>query len=455
MKYFLLLFLLLLSASVLAEELELIELHPSVTITEDGAFISLIAERGGVALKNADVRITYPSGEIVETQTDEKGEILLEAQEQGTFLFEVTEEGLAGTEIDVSFLKELDISITRNGNTYTICADEALGQIEIVDTGKLKILPTDNKNCVVYTTAAETFTVKARPETMPEPVEVEAGRVLSIQAPESVKAGEGFIVKVLDNSEPVKGATVEFAGTEKRTNSEGKVFFLAESLGTFEIKAEKDGMQPASKSIRVAEEMKEFSVGYPEKTEPGRVIRVAVSFEGEPVENALVELEGVKKATNPEGFAFFSVSREGSHILKVSAKGFEGFLSLVESETERIPAILVFAPTMVTEGSSLEVLVKTGGAPLEGAAVSVGEKQAASDGSGKAEFSGLSPGSYEVKAEKAGYVGAKVSVRVSERAEKPPVGIAVDPLQIGLLVVGILALVFGVHLYKKRRRSRM
>ena len=455
MKRFVLLFVLLLSAGVLAEELELIELHPSITITGEGAFISVIAELGGIALKNADVRITYPSGEIVETKTDEGGEILLEAEEQGFFLFEIIEEGLTGTEIDVSFLKELNISITRNGNTYTICSDEPLGQIEIIDSGKLKILAADQENCVVYTTTTETFTVKARTETNPEPVEVEAGRVLSIMAPEAVKAGEGFIVRILDNSEPAGGATVGFDGTTEITDSEGEVSFLAGSPGEFGITAEKEGLQPATGTIKVIEELKEFSVSFPEKTGPGRVIRVSVSHEGQPVENALFELGETKKATNPEGFAFFSVSMEGSHMLKVSGKGFEEFLSIVEAKEERIPAILVFVPSAVSEGSSLEVLVKSGGGFLEGATVAVGEMEGKTNSEGRAEFSGLGPGVYEVKASKPGYVEAMASVEVSAKGEKPPAEFQVDLLQIGLLAAGLLVFIYGVHRFRKKRRAMM
>ena len=456
MKKAVLFFLLLFSSGVFAEDCLQVELHPSLTVTKEGAFISVIVDCDGTVMKNKEVRIIYPSGKVEETQTNELGEVSLEASQEGQFLFEVMRTKGEPTETEVVYKPpEFNFSISRSGNSYLICSDEALPQVEILDNNSLTIIPTDKKNCIEYTTASQTFVVRARPDAEKEPIKVEAGKILSIRAPATVKQGDSFIVSIFDNSMPAQGARVSFMSQEKTTNSSGKVVFDASEPGEFEIKASIEGMREASEQVKVVKEFEELKVIMPEKTEPGKLIPVKVLHGNKPVENAVVELGGEKKSTNKEGMAFFSVAREGMVDVKVSKEGFSEFSKTLESRAEARPGLKIIAPKQAYAGDSIYITLRVGGVPVEGATVSLDEEEKESDSRGLVEFSSVKAGMHQIKASKKGFLPVSASIEVLNKRKRQTSQQPDLLLPAGLLAVGAITLVVGTRRFLKKRRAMM
>jgi len=449
-------FLLLFSAGVFAEDCLQVQLHPSLTVTKEGAIISVIVDCNGIVMKNTGLKITYPSGKIGETRTDEKGEVSLEASEKGQFLFEVMRAKGEPTETEVVYMPpKLNFSISRSGNSYLICSDKALPQVGILDNNSLTIIPTDKKNCIEYTTASQAFVVRARPSTEEEPIKAEAGKILSIKAPGRVKQGDSFIVSVLDNSMPAQNVKVSFMSQEKTTNSSGKVVFEASEPGEFEVKVSAEGMKEAREQIKVVKEFEELIVVMPEKTEPGKLIPVKVLYGDKPVENAVVELGGEKKSTNKEGMAFFSVVGEGMVDVKVSKEGFSEFSKALESRAEARPGLEIIAPKQAYTGDNIYIALRASGVPVEGAIVSLDGKEKESDSRGLVEFSNVKAGTHQIKASKKGFLAVSTSIEVLNKHKPLPSQQPDILLPGGLLAVAAITLVVGIRRFLKKRRAMM
>ncbi|MFH1235018.1 MAG: hypothetical protein V1493_05410 [Candidatus Diapherotrites archaeon] len=431
----------------LSAECDSIELHPSIMIAEGKATIAVLAECNGMALSNTDVQITYPSGKTVDAKTGANGEIAIQPSEEGSFLFTIS--GEVSNETIVRYEKKLGISISRTADTYTICLDQSVPQIEIIDNGTLNILLTDEKNCAVYTSASGSFEVKVQ-RGEGEPVQAPAGKILSIKVQETIKVGQSFIAIAMDNSQPAQDAIVSFGGQQKTSNASGEAVFSAENAGEFEITAEKEGMQKAVKKISVAGEFKKISVEFPEQAEVGQVIMVRVSSNGIPVENALVELGKSMKATAEDGTAFFAFQESGLSSLKVSAEGFGEFTSAIRIKAEIKKALAISAPEKIVAGQKLEIIITAAEEPAEGAKVSIGAEEKTTDNRGFVEFQITKPGSYEAKASKEGFVEIAKTIEVTE-----PVGTAPENnfgiIALLLLVFGLIVIILGiVRIIRKR-----
>ncbi len=453
---------LLLSFSAFAsvEDCTVLEMHPSIVIEEESARISVIAECDGSALQNAKIKITYPSGETSTTKTSSTGEIFLETSERGRFIFEfLMADGALTNEKTIEFPeKEMNLTVTRNGDTYTVCSDSDVTQFEVVDNGTLNIIPAGENNCADYTTESGEFSAAVtefneETEEFTETV-IGAGKRLRIEAPEEVFAGQSFVARVFDNSEPAEGATVKFMGEEKKANADGEVVFTPLESGELMLTASKEGLASAEAKTTAVEELQELSVEFPPETMPGKLIEIEVKAGETPVEGAIVSLGETKKATNEEGLAFFSVTEKGMFDLSVSKKGFNEFFSTMQSVVEEIPRLEIIAPQKLPEGHSLRVSVESDNKPVEGATVVAGEKEMQTGTEGAAVFTGLNAGKIEISASKEGFEGASAETEIVKAPEQV-VESGPDYLPAAVGGIAIILLVIGIARFYFKRRRRM
>ncbi|MEM0360116.1 MAG: hypothetical protein QXK06_02120 [Candidatus Diapherotrites archaeon] len=443
-------FLLILQFAI-STECNSIEFHKSIVIEGENAKIVVLVSCNGMALADKTATIVYPSGKTIEARTGANGEISIQPSEEGTFFFTLSGEG--GGETKISFETPIKISMLRTGDTFTICVDKPIGQIEIIDNNITKILPLEKSNCTTYTSISRSFEVKATTESG-KTFKAIAGKILSIEAPETVNAGEGFIVKALDNFQPAENAKISFMGEQKTTGLAGDTVFFAKQAGEFEIIAEKEGLEKAVKKIIVLAEPEKLSVEFPKTAKPGEIIKVLVSSKGNPIENARIELGETIKTTGKDGTAFFAIPAEGSAELKVSAPNFQAFSSLIEIKKEAIKPknLEIFAPEKIVAGQPLEVQVKSEGRPVEAAKISVSGIEKTTNSNGIAMFEGLSPGNIEIIAVKDGFNSASQTIEVTAPIPVLPEN-TFGILAVLILLLGLLVLILGVVRVVRKRRQ--
>jgi len=444
------------SMNAFALECELLELHPSITITEEGASMAVLIECDGFAAANEEVRVISPSGGEEVLKTNEFGEISLDSTEEGQFLFEVVNNG-SPTETEIVYDTGLELSIERRGNQYIICANKPVPIIIIKDGDNSRGLTPDESNCVEYTSVSDSFDVEIWKEGDAEPSdEVVAERKLSIDAPKEVALGKSFFVTVFDNSMPARDVNVFFGSEIQKTNVEGIALLTPVTAGEFEIRAETYFVEPAVVSITVLEEPRELEVEVPTAGKAGEVIGIRATSNSEPVANATIKFGETEKQTNADGYAFFTLPKTGVPVVSVKAEGFADFFSTIEViEVAELRPMEISVQEQAFSDYTVPVVVKSVSVPIEGARVRIGEEEKFTNESGIAEFK-LEAGQHGIVAEMKGFETAKASVEIVDKSN----GAEIEPEQdwtwiIAALAVAILVLVIGLIALKFKKRREM
>ncbi|MEM4662562.1 MAG: hypothetical protein QXM75_00905, partial [Candidatus Diapherotrites archaeon] len=292
----------------------------------DGKYqISILVSSNGKGVPNARITVQDSKGLLLEQRTNKNGDFFFNPTKTDNYFMIICIDSNGAescTDRKVVYMQEPNITITRRGSTYTICSNYDFGQFEIVDLNRLNIVQ-QTEGCGRYSTDSERFLVRTAEHGLLEPIEIEAGRFVKVQYPEKVLVDNPFYVYVYENSIPLQDARVEIGGISKITDSKGVVSYVLKTATTYDVKASKEGLLPFNGKITAVSEWERFNVSHPEKVKPLEVFEVKVSYQDQPVSNAVVSVGNIKKPTDAEGKAAFAIADKGSYLITVEKEGFE------------------------------------------------------------------------------------------------------------------------------------
>ncbi|GAA6118197.1 carboxypeptidase regulatory-like domain-containing protein [Acidovorax sp. FG27] len=233
---------------------------------------------------------------------------------------------------------------------------------------------------------------------------------------------------------PLAGVTVTVEGTGRMatTDAAGRYAIggVPEFSGVRDVRIEKPGYQAHVQSLTLVQgRTHQFDVSLQQQTDPSQPIRILVSVTDkatlQPVENATITLTGSNPhvlQTNAAGTAQASGLNAGATQVQVSAPGYDNAVfstNLQAGLSYRLPVELVPQVIGSTRIHGM-VLDAQSRQPLVGAEVILaGTKvtETTTDARGHYEFSGLTPGRWNLAASAAGYKGSSRGYDVAASSE--------------------------------------
>lgn len=146
--------------------------------------------------------------------------------------------------------EEMTITVTSEGDEIEDAS---------ITFGDIEIGSTDSNGELIYTpTETGTITVTAaKPGYESDSREIEVlfqPKVLEISAPLVIDKGDGIVISVSSEGDPIGGASVKFGSIDLGTTpSNGNISYTPEEAGTFTISVSKSGYQDASQEIDVTD----------------------------------------------------------------------------------------------------------------------------------------------------------------------------------------------------------
>jgi hypothetical protein len=403
------------------------------------------------------IKVYDSKGLVMEEKTNKNGEFIFYPPKPDAYFFdaefEIDSETII-TDTKVVYRKKPNIIVARRDNTYTICADAEIEQFTILDGNRFLILE-QKEGCATYSTDSNVFTIKTPEKGYLDETETKAGLLIDAEYPEQVLVGRAFAVTAYDNSQAMKGAYVELAGTQKTTDAKGRATFVLKTPTIYTLKIWKPGFVEFYGKIKAVAELERFEVSHPEEVKPLEAFEVKVYHQGAPVSNALVSVDGIKKLTDEQGIAKFALADAGNYAIIVSKEGFENYGGALKVflEEKKLEELFVSAPKEAYENKEFLVIVSTKGGRVSDAKVKIADKEFLTDEKGEAKISDIPAGSYKILVEKEGFKSAEFNINILPIPKvEPPKPL---PKELYYIALGIALTILGVGLARwwlKRRR---
>jgi hypothetical protein len=234
----------------------------------------------------------------------------------------------------------------------------------------------------------------------------------------------------MDNGVPVEGVAVILDGETYLSNENGKVIFTSKFPGVYSYTAEKDGYVPVYGTVEVADTDVVVNVNM-------EMITYSVSFycldNGNPVEGADVNLNGVKAVSDANGLAFFDSLVPGSYIFTATKEGYFinfGSVTIVDMDVD-------YNINMTPIAYTFTFNVNDGYSAVEGAVVEFNGESRITDDNGVAMFADVAPGIYTYTVSIDGNVAYESTVEASDLVSEQGFNDNVD-VNVTMSITGII-----------------
>ena len=261
-------------------------------------------------------------------------------------------------------------------------------------------------------------------------LKIEFGDELTIEVIEGIVA-QGQSIEVQVTLVTLQGVTIPIPGAEVEvkevgvftTNEDGRTpSFTVPYDDELEIKAEKGELKGELEiDLEKGFEKAELTIQVVEgKVRPGEKVTALVTFQGNPVEGALVKVEDVGAfITGDDGRISFTVPYDDELEIKAEKGELKGELEIdLEEEFEEAELTIQIVEGEVTPGEKVTALVTFQGNPVEGALVKVEDVGAFITGDdGRISFTVPYDDELEIKAEK-GELKGELEIELQEAEEE-------------------------------------
>jgi len=224
---------------------------------------------------------------------------------------------------------------------------------------------------------------------------------------------------------PIEGASVTIAGHELQTNSAGEAYFeqIAEGVHTYTVDAE--GYIPVEDELNVDED-KVVDVILEPHVEPFSVTFHVSNPGSNPIEGAVVTLNGTSSITNNQGEVVFSEVLPGVYAYSVAAEGYIPIQGNVVVDMDKTVEVILEVETHPF--NVIFVVKNSEGLPVAGALVQLDGKSASTNQNGKAFFMEVEPGIYNYSVEAASYKTVQGIILVDDDKNVEITLMPLDPL---------------------------
>jgi len=219
--------------------------------------------------------------------------------------------------------------------------------------------------------------------------------------------GYSITFNVTDGTNPIAGAVVSIDNKDVSTDALGVAVYSEMTDGTYNYTVTASGYEDVTSSIEVsgADITKDITMSLLSYT-----ISFTVTDGTNPIDGAVVSIGDVDITANASGVAEFSNMINGTYNYTVSANGYEdntGSVNVNDADVSENVSLTLLTYTItftVTDGTD----------PVEGAVVSIGDVDVATDASGVAAFSDMINGTYDFTVVATDYYEYSSSVTVSD-----------------------------------------
>lgn len=211
-----------------------------------------------------------------------------------------------------------------------------------------------------------------------------------------------FLVIDEETALPLEGVEIDLDGIIKLTDSDGEAVFSNYDPGVYNWEAGKFEYYAASGEVEVIDEdiLVEIDLVPIQKYDVTFV--VTDDLTGDPIDNAIVNLDGLLHYTEEDGTTTFTNYLPGTYIFNVSKTDY----ILYSGEVEVVDAdvtVEVSLEGVPTYSITFVVTEEPGSNPIENATIDLDEVVQYTDESGTTTFDGYLPGEYPYTVSKEGY----------------------------------------------------
>lgn len=211
-----------------------------------------------------------------------------------------------------------------------------------------------------------------------------------------------FNVTEMDGATPVAGASVDFAGMGQSTDDNGETIFYYLEPGIYEYTVTKTGYYEQTGSLEVIGEDVVLNVLLPAILYYDVTFVVTGDPGGEPVDSAVVNVDGLLHYTDESGMTTFGDYLPGTYPYSVTKNGYNflgGQVEIIDQDvTVDISLTLIIQEYSVTFVVLDEFLV-----PVDSAYVELDGVGQYTDTDGEITFAGYPSGAYPYQVSKDGY----------------------------------------------------
>ena len=220
-----------------------------------------------------------------------------------------------------------------------------------------------------------------------------------------------FVVTGDDGVTPIENAEVDLDGVVQYTDANGETTF-DKPAGTYDYTVSKGGYFNETGTVEVVDEDVVVEVSMTLNGVTGDItFSVSDELSGDPVENALVDLDGVQQYTDASGETVFTGYLPETYNYSISKDEYYTQSGSVEVIDTDITEIVVLAPYVYYD-ITFAVTEDDGTTPIENAEVTLGGVQQLTDASGETVFTEYLPGTYNYSITKDEYYAQNGSVVV-------------------------------------------
>ena len=210
---------------------------------------------------------------------------------------------------------------------------------------------------------------------------------------------------------PVADALVEMEGVQQLSNESGVTVFSGYVTGTYDYSVTNSEYYTSSGSVEVMDDNAVENVALAPKIYYDITFVVTDDLTGDPVENALVGLEGEQQYTNESGETVFTGYLPGTYAYSVTKGEYYEQTGSVEVTDDNVTENVALAP-MIYYDITFVVSDELTGTPLGNVLVELDGIQQYTNASGEIVFSEYLPGTYAYTIEMDDYIPAAGNAEV-------------------------------------------
>ena len=418
------------SVDVIDED-QTVEVNLEPVVDKHTVTFKVVDASTGFAVQGADVELGSYTG-----STNNNGRVVFDDVEEGNYDWKVSKSGYYDStgSVNIDGDKEVDVSLQAKTEEYDVTfevkdctTNDVISNGQVILDGESK--PTDGQGKAVFEDVSEgTYDWEVNKfgyESKSGSVTVDEDKIIDVCLdPVTEYYDVTFNVVDSDTGDALSGALVELDGMTSTTDGSGQVVFTDVEEGSYSWEVSKDGYHSESGSVTVDDD-KTVDVSLDPVIEYYDVtFNVKDSETNDPIQGALVELDGMTSTTNFWGEVVFTDVEEGSYSWEVSKDGYHsesGSVTVDEDKTIDVSLDLVIKYYDVT----FNVEDSDTGDALSGALVELDGMSSTTDGSGQVVFTDVEEGSYSWEVSKDGYHSESGSVTVDE---DKTIDVSLDPV---------------------------
>jgi len=241
-----------------------------------------------------------------------------------------------------------------------------------------------------------------------------------------------------EDGDPIEDATVEVNGMEDNTDEDGEAVFKDLEPGTYDYEVDHDDFESTEDKVEIVDEDEVEEVALVGKVVEYYDLTFVIEDEdGDPIEDATVEVNGMEEITDEDGKAVFEDLELDTYSYKVTHDDYETEDDKVEIVDQDVTKTVPLEETIITYDLTF-VIEDEDGDPIEDATVEVNGMEEITDEQGEAVFEDLEPGSYSYEVRKSDHEMKEGEVTVED--EDVPVEVTLEKLEEGQLKVEIIEL---------------